>query len=356
MAHQFDTGFTVRTPAWHGLGLTLEAAPTTWAEARHAAGLDWEVKEDAVWRQVRGVDATDLVVTNALRQQGGVAMPDGTWMVPVADHKLVARDDTGAALAVVRDSFQPIRHDTMGELLDAVATEAGASYVFETGGSLQGGRKVWALARLDEPYTVPGDDGPTYPYFALQNAHDGEGACRVIPTQVRIVCMNTWRMADALSGEAPFEVVIRHTGNVAERVEQAKTTLQSARAAAKAYAADMAGLAELRYDDAILATFLERFIPVPEGGTQRTADDRAMKRTVCRRMLAESPTLAPLPDTAYKLVQLVGEYTDHLRVNVGNDDQQRQERYLKRVLFAKDPAKVKAHYVDLARELCTVGV
>jgi phage/plasmid-like protein (TIGR03299 family) len=344
MSHQFDTGFTVRTPAWHGLGRVLADHPDSWAEARQAADLLWEPAEDVIYRRVR----IDLASAPA----GSYATPDpDVCMVPLAEHKLIKRDDTGAELSVQRTDYPIINHATMGDLIEAVGTEAGATLHFDSVGSLQGGRKVYAVALLDEPFQVPGDTSPTYPYLAMQNAHDGEGACRIIPTQVRIVCMNTWQLA---SEYASYEVVIRHQGNVAERVEAAKTGLRQVRAAAAAYRTTMTELAGLRYDDAVLAMFLERFIPTPEGATDRLQAERAERRNLCRAMLAESPTLAELPPTAYQLVQLVGEYTDHLRKLPTTDDVARQEIYLRRTMLGHgEGAKTKGLVIDLARTLCT---
>ena len=49
MSHQFESGFFAsNTPAWHGLGKVLDNPPTT-AEAIKAAGLDWQVNEQAIF-------------------------------------------------------------------------------------------------------------------------------------------------------------------------------------------------------------------------------------------------------------------------------------------------------------------
>ena len=42
MSAEFESGFFVKTPAWHGLGTVVTSAPTV-AEALHLAGLDWTV-------------------------------------------------------------------------------------------------------------------------------------------------------------------------------------------------------------------------------------------------------------------------------------------------------------------------
>lgn len=345
MAHQFDTGFTVREPAWHGLGNVLAEYPESWDDARMAAGLLWEPAEDIVYRRLVIADPAE-VPEGAIQ----LAVEPPTFMVPLVNHKLIVRDDSAAELSVVRSAFPLIHHATMGDLLDVIAAEAGTAFKFETAGSLQGGRKVYAVARLDEPFVIPGDDSATYPYFAIQNAHDGEGACRIIPTQVRIVCMNTYQLA---SERATYEVVIRHAGDPTERVEAAKLTLANARAAAVHYQETMTELTGLNYSDGVLATFLERMFPTPEGGSDRLMAERNERRSLCRAMLVESPTLAPLPDTAYKLVQLIGEYSDHLR-RLPADPIKRQEIYLRRTMFNEgDGAALKAGVIDVARDLCS---
>jgi hypothetical protein len=49
MPDYFDTGFTVRQPAWHGQGLVLDEHPTNWADARVSAGLTWEPEAAPSW-------------------------------------------------------------------------------------------------------------------------------------------------------------------------------------------------------------------------------------------------------------------------------------------------------------------
>lgn len=42
--HEFDSGFTVATPAWHGLGKVLAEAPDI-ESAVEMAGVGWTVEE-----------------------------------------------------------------------------------------------------------------------------------------------------------------------------------------------------------------------------------------------------------------------------------------------------------------------
>ena len=53
MAHDVESAFFVRTPAWHRLGVVLPEAPNVREAIRHA-GLDWSVRLDPVAAVVNG--------------------------------------------------------------------------------------------------------------------------------------------------------------------------------------------------------------------------------------------------------------------------------------------------------------
>jgi len=316
MPAYFDTGFSVRQPMWHGLGNVLDDYPEDWDDARRLAdAADWAVNDEATaW----------------------VAMEDTEVLVPVDGHKAIVRDDTGMVLATPSDSYELIYHHQMGELLEAYTQawrKAGADVKFETAGSVRDGRAVWALVWLDEPYHAPGDDSPTYPFAALLNAHDGSAACKLLPTQVRVVCWNTWNAASMAGDRTGHQVVIRHTGNVADRLEQAKAGLAAMRDEAKEWQLLAEDLAGININDAVVRTFLDEFIPVPEGASERTRNSRQERQATFRKLYDESPTVAPLPDTAYKLVQAAGEYLDHLRPFRSRDT------YLSRTMLTADSHK-----------------
>ena len=346
MSAYFDTGFSVRTPMWHRQGNVLDSYPENWDEARMAAGLMWEPTYLDLFVP-RSIPVGDPVPDGAVPMGASL---DGrqTWHVPVDGHRAIARDDTMDVLATPTDSFELIYHSQMGELLDAYTAawrKAGANVKFETAGSLRGGRMVWALVYLDEPFTVPGDDSETYPFAALLNAHDGTAACKLLPTSVRIVCWNTWNAAAAQGDRTGNQVVIRHSGDVNARIEDAKASLATMRDDAKEWQMLATDLAGINVDDAIVRTFLEEFIPTPENATERTRNARAERQATFMALYNESPTCAAVHGTAYGLVQAAGEYLDHLRPF------QSADTYLARTMFKPEP--IKAGVIKLVRELAT---
>lgn len=392
MPAYFDTGFSVRKPMWHGLGTVLEDYPTDWDDARKKAGLLWEpTYADLFVQQVvpavcrkcladLGADHADtcellagrtvqsselgsnwsprLVRPSDLGDEGALPIrpildaADRTSgylvHVPASGHQAIVRDDNWGLLATPTDSFKLIYHSQMGELLEAYSEawrKAGAEVKFETAGSVRGGAMVWALVWLDEPYHAPGDSSPTYPFATLLNAHDGSAACKLLPTQVRVVCWNTWKAAEAEGERTGNQVVLRHAGNVDQRVEDAKASLGTMRDEAKAWGLLAADLAGININDAVVATFLDEFIPVPEGASERTRASRLERQATFMRLYNDSPTCNELPTTAYKLIQAAGEYVDHLRPFRSPDT------YLARTMFSNEP--IKGNLVRRVRELAT---
>lgn len=358
MADYFDKGFCVRRPSWHVKETLLEDYPEDWDAARLAAGLMWEPAKTSALMAAGGEDGWDDVYTPRIVYRGDEtpagalyvrdATTDGAriFLVPQVDRQAIVRDDTGALLATPTGSFELIYHSQMGELLDAYTEawrKAGATLKFETAGSVRGGAMVWALVFLDEPYTIPGDDSATYPYAALLNAHDGSGACKLLPTEVRVVCWNTWNAASAAGDRTGHQVIIRHVGNMAERIETAKEGLATMRDDAKEWQILAADLASINVSDAVVQQFLDEFIPIPENATERTRAARADKQAAFRKLYTESPTQTAITGTAYGLVQAAGEYLDHLRPFRSADT------YLARTILSNEP--IKAGTIRLVREL-----
>jgi phage/plasmid-like protein (TIGR03299 family) len=105
---------------WHGLGEKLPAGASmdTWLRA---ARLEWELKRLPVRYLVDGrIRTTD-------------------------ERFVLVRGDTHAALSVVSDDYQIVQPREVLEFYRELMELYG--YTLETAGALDGGRKVWALAR-----------------------------------------------------------------------------------------------------------------------------------------------------------------------------------------------------------------
>lgn len=359
MPAYFESGFSVRQPMWHGQGLVLDDYPTDWNDARAKAGLLWEPEarqlyagfgepvckfcqfpigfaheDDCLVRLTEG--APELVTANDTDLRFEVE----------PDHKRIVRSDTGATLGVVGQDYVPISHETMGEILEAILDEGGQALKFETAGSVKGGAAVWALAYLDEPVKVAGDDTETYPYLTLLNGHDSRSSCKLLVSSVRVVCWNTYQAASMQGDRHGHQYTFRHTANVMDRIAEAKEALKGVRKEHTDWIELANELALVKADETAFNHFLSEFIPEPPAGviSERVRENVNKAQAMFKSLYLDSPTTEGHRGTALGLVDASVEYLDHVR------GFRNQDTYLGRTLLRPEPLKAKA--VTLARRVC----
>lgn len=345
MPAYFDTGFSVRQPMWHGEGLVLDDYPIDWADAREKAGLLWEPVESPLY-VARTIDAAEL---DAALDSGSVKVRrygDKVEIMEQVADKAIVRNDTKKVLGTVGAGFELVLHQEMGEILESVL---GADNVkFETAGSCKDGAQVWALAYIDEPYEIVGDDTQTFPFLALLNSHDGSGACKLTLTQVRVVCWNTYNAASLEGDKHGRQYSFRHTAGVHDRIEEAKDALKGLRNEIGEWQELATELFGLKVDDVQFQHFVQNFIPEPVADvvSDRVRNNVDTARKAFKTLYLDSPTTASHRGTALGLVDASVEYLDHVRAYRNSDT------YLGRTLLRPEPLKARA--MKLAREVAGV--
>ncbi len=354
MSANVDSMFSVREVPWHREGLVLGDYPGSWDEARVLAGLDWEPVEEPVYRiksthdiQVPTIDPYGMDGDDVLYKvtDWRTVTVQETELNP--DDKHIVRGDTGAILSVVSKGYTLIGHQEMGAIIEAVLGQTNVKW--ETAGSLNNGKAVWVLVKLDEPIELPGDNTVTYPYMAITNRHDGSGSCALRTTAVRVVCANTLAMAEAEGDKHGAVFSFRHSKNWREHIEEAKQAVHGARVEMGAYAAMANELLQIRFTLAHRNQFVERFIPMPSTGiiTPRVQANVERDRANLHRLFT-SVTTEQIAHTAYGAVQAASEWASYIRGTRGTDS------LLNRCIMKSDPLKRKA--VSLVREIAAAGV
>lgn len=354
MAAYFESGFTVREPAWHGLGMVLDDYPENWDAARKFAGLEWEpMLAPAFVRLPEPIlvaptcctyddcGATAGVALDDLRFECAVcntcSLPRMSEFMPVPNNRVVLRDDTNAPLGIVSDQFSLVTHEQMGQIMEALH-EGDSKLKFESAGSIKGGAHVWSLAYLDEPVEIANDDTASYPYLALTNAHDGSGACRCFFTTVRIVCWNTYSAAIAEAERAKRQFIFRHTGDMTTKIEEAKKAISGMRDDHAAWIATANELYKLPVRAADLDKYVFMFLPEPpaEVISPRVRNNIDSARATFRKLYEGSPTTDGHRGTALGLLDASVEYLDHLR------GFQNRDTYMGRTMLKHEPLKSRA--------------
>jgi phage/plasmid-like protein (TIGR03299 family) len=279
MAHGItstDSIMSVHQTPWHGLGVVLDHTPRSLDEALAAAGLTWSVAKQTLHRtdgrEVDGVHAT-------------------------------VREDTDTVLGVVSDDYVVVQNSDCFAFLAALL---GSELVFETAGSLWGGRQIFITARLPDHVTVGGDE--VRPYVVLSAGHTGAGAIRAMTTPVRAVCNNTVRLALARA-RAVYRV--RHVGDPTGRLHEARAVLDLTVHYYRQFAALGDELALAPMSERALAGVLAELYPADTALGGRALASRARARDTVRALFAGGETVGNAPGSKWSALNAIVEYHDH---------------------------------------------
>lgn len=173
MAHNLESMAYVGKVPWHGLGYPLENAVSP-EEMLIAAQLDWQVKKEKMY----------YGHANNLKQ--------------VEDYYALVRDSDDKSLGICGKDYIPTQNKSALAFFKKW-TEAGHMEL-ETAGSLDGGRQVWALAKLNESFSLCTED-KVEGYLLLSSPHIWGKSLIVKFTPTRVVCQNTLMMAMSEGGQ-----------------------------------------------------------------------------------------------------------------------------------------------------------
>jgi phage/plasmid-like protein (TIGR03299 family) len=335
MPADFEAGMFYRKPAWHGLGTVVDEYPGSWDEARKLGGIEWE-PITAPSFGFAGIRADGTPTYDPADAVAGEYLAD-------IDKQRIVRNDTGALLGVPTQDYKIISNGDLGRIVEAILGQRNVK--FETVVCLTGGKLVATIIKLDEPFTVNGDNSPTYPYLAITTRHDGTGACRAQWTTVRVVCANTFSMAEAEADRDGTVFTFAHDSQWSGRLEEARETLLNLRREFKAYGEFANVLAETKVSAAQERHFVQEFIPTPLGISDRVRKNIEEDRDALKAILA-GPTCEAVRFTGYGLLQGGTEFLDHVR------GYRNRETYMGRQILRPEKRKLQA--VNLIREIVKV--
>jgi phage/plasmid-like protein (TIGR03299 family) len=329
----FDSGFFVREPAWHGMGIVLDDYPGR-DEAMRLAGHDFKVIERPVF--VVGNEMTDA---KAEAEGTYLAHPDGKNGVKMdVPFKALVKSGEGIVFKIVNDSYEVIQNTVAYDVAELLFEQG---FQYETGITLDGGALCALTLKLDEPITLPGDDSPVLPFGCLSWAHDGSASLRVRSGSIRQVCANTVGASEAEGKRLGTDFTFRHTKNVHARIEDAKAAVKGTRASFDVFREQMIELGKLKVTTEQRDMFVSTIIGDKGGllSTNEATSQRVKNNIEGERAKVNGLFFGPtIPEahglTAYGLHLAGVEYFDHLR------GFRSQDSYVKRTLLTDNPAKV----------------
>lgn len=290
MAHQISIVNGVAQYAstqreWHGLGQLMPAgAPLQ--DWQVAAGMAYQIKRARVRYATQEVQFdTKVADLHAL------------------DDKIVLfRNDTGAALGVVSDSYKVVQPAEVLDFFREWADKGGVT--IESAGVLFGGKRYFATAKLAEGVSVDGGRDRVVPYALLSTSADGSLATECRWTTVRTVCNNT--LSIALKGKSAFKVSHRSVFNP----DDARDAIEQANEEFGAFMAMARDLAKIKVTADDAEDFTVKLLTKSSEAVAResAAFDRIMSLF---NGAGKGSNFETAHDTAWGWLNAVTEYADH---------------------------------------------
>ena len=292
----FTTG---RRPSFTTLGTETKGARTA-EEALKEAQLDW-----GVYKTDEPVNV--MIPRSELNKEELRIFAKDKFMT----YRYNPITNEPESLGVVGSRYTPVQNLEAFSLLNNIADDSGA--VFDSAGSLDGGKKVFMTMKLPEGIQVGGVDKVDM-YLLAWNAHDGSSSFSIHVTPIRLWCQNQIRM---IMRTAESSYTLRHTPRVNGKVIAAREAL----GLTFKYVEEFERQAELllgeKYSDKEFYRLVETLIPIDEENERaRNVAEEARQNLVG---LWKAPTQENILNTKWAAYNAVAEYADWTKPVRGNN-------------------------------------
>lgn len=271
----YETGFEVdkRNVPWEGLGEIVTEAPTS-ADALHLAGLDWKVEPKKIFNE-EGIEIPNFIANT--------------------------RDIDNKVFGIVTERYNIVQNEEAFSFTDALI---GDGVRYETAGSLNGGKRVWLLAKMPE-MEILGDK--VDPYICFTNSHDGMGSIKVCMTPIRVRCANTLNLA---LKKASRMWTARHIGDIQGKLQEARLTLLNANEYMKELNNEAENLVGKKVTEAEIEAIFDSIYPIKEDDSLRKKNNILdMKEELFRCYMM--PDITQFKGTAWGLINAATDMAAH---------------------------------------------
>jgi len=290
MGHEVESMAYYGEIPWHKQGTPLQDIATA-EEAIIASGLDWDVELRKIYQETKS---------------GTISVVPGKYAL--------ARTTDDLVYGVYGNQYSPMQNRKGFAFFDAVVGNDDAKYV--SAGSLRKGAVVWILAELKGSRGVKGEE--VKQYLILANSHNGEFALQMWWTPIRVVCMNTLKMAMSRHTQRFYS---RHTKGMDSRVDQAQMMLGIGNAYFEEFERSANIMANRQMNSEKLEAMLKhvfdwREVVIPVGKEKVLVPTRKEERMGEVMNLFEHGKGMDNPDirgTMWAGYNAVAEYTDHAK-------------------------------------------
>jgi len=277
MAHEVETMAYAGSVPWHGLGFPVSDDLSS-KEMMIAAGCNWSVGKYELNYTIDD-DGTILTVPNKFA---------------------LVRESDGSYLDTVGPNWNPLQNEDAFALFKDFVEKGDMQ--MHTAGSLQDGKIVWALAKINETFEVLKGDA-IEAYLLLINPHKRGMAIECRSTPIRVVCANT--MNFALATDSTRRITVNHNQQWDENyvIEM----LGLAKASNAMYIEKAQFLASKFYEDATIESYFSDVFP----HSDKQSEEYSKNALRAHEVLAEQPGSNLAEGTWWNAFNAVTWMTDH---------------------------------------------
>jgi phage/plasmid-like protein (TIGR03299 family) len=284
---------------------------TTAAEARTAAGLDWEAEYTPLYRSV----------------------PSEPLPILVEKERGVQRSDNEEFFGVVGREHKMLSNADFFDFADTLLREADTTWVEAdpVGGSLGKGRQPFLCLQLGEGVQVAGVDAVKSAVL-LSDGKVGNSGVKGVVSPLRLGCGNQVRAGLRSLGLASFS--IQHSGDLAEKLAAARTGLAITSKYMREFEAMANRLADIDFSLADFGDFVGELLPIADDAGERAKKANAEQRAKFRLNWLNTTTLTDdLKNTAWGALNVVTEVIDHGDLDIRKSKVPAAERRMQTVNF-----------------------
>jgi hypothetical protein len=129
-------------------------------------------------------------------------------------------------------------------------------------------------------------------------------------TPIRVLCQNTLNLS---LRQAKRSLSAKHTGNVQNRLHEARETLGLAHKYMEGLGQEFDKLSQIRYSDSKVMEFINMLLPCPDEATAVQRKNVEQLRDDIKVRYFEAPDLKVLPKNGYRLINAVSDFATHCK-------------------------------------------
>jgi phage/plasmid-like protein (TIGR03299 family) len=326
MPSQIERFFGLYEPAWHGVGYVAQEVMTL-EDALKAADMDFEF-------------SLHPVHTTVMNDDGVATIEIDNKFANVRRNRAT---NEYVAFGPVSGRFQ---NHTLQNLWQFAEEIMGEGAVIDTIGTLGRGERAFMTLQMPIDLTV-GESDKSNLLMTATTGFDGSTATQYLLSAVRVVCANTWRMAEAA---ATNKIRFRHSSSLEGNEWRAAEAMGMAQQYSELLRSRANALLGTSLRDEDSAVILSELFPFAEGIDPTTTkwDDlsRGQKNSITRtqtkraqvfRLYKDSPAAAQA-GTGWGLYNALTEWADHVAYAKKDADYQADKVLTGELDYLKDQA------------------